>query len=194
MADQEIETFYPKSQSEWRAWLQQYHQSRDSIWLVYYKVSTGIPSLTWSEAVDEALCFGWIDSMKKTIDKDRYRQYFSKRKPTSIWSKINKEKVVDLIQNKQMTQAGMDCITIAKQNGSWSFLDDIDNLIVPDDLQSAFDKYKNSFTFYDKQSNSIKKQLLYWVKTAKRAATRNKRINEIAQLAAEESLPKPITS
>ena len=93
-----------------------------------------------------------------------------------------------------MTQAGMGCITIAKQNGSWSFLDDIDNLIIPVDLRSAFDKHKNAFTFYDKQSNSMQKQLLYWVKSAKRTATRKKRINEIVQLAAEESLPKAFTS
>lgn len=95
------------------------HQTKQSVWLVYFKSSTNVPSVSWSEAVDEALCFGWIDSTKKTIDKERYMQYFIRRKPNSTWSKINKEKVAKLIQNSLMTQAGFDSIEIAKQNGTW---------------------------------------------------------------------------
>ena len=88
MAKKEIETYCPKSRSDWRKWLEKNHQSEQSVWLVYYKKSTNIASLSWSDAVDEALCFGWIDSTKKTIDQERYMQYFSRRKANSNWSKI----------------------------------------------------------------------------------------------------------
>ena len=99
MSKNEVVTYCPKSRQEWRNWLEKNHQLEQSIWLVYFKTSTNLPSITWSDAVDEALCFGWIDSTKKTIDKDSYMQYFSRRKHTSNWSKINKEKVDDLIKN-----------------------------------------------------------------------------------------------
>jgi len=112
MSKSEAERFCPKKQADWRKWLETKHQSKQSIWLTYYKASSSVPSLTWSQALDEALCFGWIDSTKKTIDKERYLQYFSKRKPTSTWSKINKDKIILLLQNNQMKQAGIDCMGI----------------------------------------------------------------------------------
>ncbi|TYP96748.1 hypothetical protein C7447_10647 [Tenacibaculum adriaticum] len=91
---------------------------KKSVWLVYYKSSSTKPTISWSEAVDEALCFGWIDSTKKKINDDSYMQYFCKRKANSIWSKINKEKIAKLIRNNLMTKAGFDSIKTAKQNGS----------------------------------------------------------------------------
>ncbi len=190
MSKTEIETYCPKSRAEWRNWLEKNHQSKQSIWLVYYKTATKIPSLSWSEAVDEALCFGWIDSTKKTIDEERYMQYFCKRKPKSNWSRINKEKVDKLIQNNLMTKAGLVSIETAKQNGTWSVLDDIENLIVPEDLKNALNKNENSITFFQAQSNSIKKLLLYWVMSAKRAETREKRIAEIVESASKGMRPK----
>ena len=189
MSIDKIETYCPKSPAEWRNWLEQNHQSQQSIWLVYYKVSTNIPSISWSEAVDQALCFGWIDSTKKTIDDTRYMQYFSKRKAKSIWSKINKDKVEKLIQNDLMEQAGYTSINTAKENGSWIILDDVEKLIIPKDLQKELNKSKNSMEFFQSQSKSIKKGMLYWVLSAKRIETRNKRISDIVQSAAEGIRP-----
>ncbi|MDR0195849.1 MAG: hypothetical protein LBI73_12070, partial [Myroides sp.] len=87
----EEETYYPQSIEEWRQWLEENHQIKQSVWLVYYTKQSEVPSISWREAVDEALCFGWIDSTKKKVDDTSYIQYFSKRKPNSIWSKVNKE-------------------------------------------------------------------------------------------------------
>jgi uncharacterized protein YdeI (YjbR/CyaY-like superfamily) len=190
MSKNEAETYYPKSQQEWRNWLEKNHQKEQSIWLVYFKASTKVASLSWSDAVDEALCFGWIDSTKKTIDQERYMQYFSKRKPKSNWSKINKEKVEKLTQSNQMTQAGFDSITIAKQNGSWSSLDEVEALIMPDDLTTELAKHKGAFEYFDSLSISAKKILLYWVISAKRADTKQKRIQEIAENASLGLKPK----
>lgn len=106
MQKDEIEIFYPASQAEWRLWLQQNHFSKKAVWLVFYNKKSKIKSITWSEAVDEALCFGWIDSKKISIDKDTSHQFFSKRKPKSTWSKINKNKVEKLIEQGLMTEAG----------------------------------------------------------------------------------------
>ena len=189
MSKKETETYCPKSRTEWRKWLEKNHQSKQSVWLVYYKTSTKVASLSWSEAVDEALCFGWIDSTKKTIDDESYMQYFSKRKPDSTWSKINKEKVAGLIQNNLMTKAGFDSIERAKQNGTWFLMDDIENLIIPEDLKIALNKNKKSMEFFQSQSKSIKKAILYWVVAAKRSETRKKRIEEIAQSAAKGIRP-----
>ncbi|MGS0527029.1 YdeI/OmpD-associated family protein [Zobellia nedashkovskayae] len=93
MSKKEIETFYPINRKEWRLWLKNNHSSSTSVWVIFYKKNTLLPTISWSEAVDEALCFGWIDSTKKTIDSEKYIQYFSKRKTNSIWSKLNKDKV-----------------------------------------------------------------------------------------------------
>ena len=192
MIPKDIETFCPSSVTEWRDWLENNHQSKSSIWLVYYKSATKIPSLTWSEAVDQALCFGWIDSTKKTIDEKRYMQYFSQRKPDSIWSKINKNKVVVLLQTQQMKPAGMKSIEVAKQNGSWSRMDDVENLIVPEVLKNEFDRFDGAYRFYQNQSKSTQKLVLGWIALAKREETQLKRAYEIAKAAAENSLPKQL--
>lgn len=190
MCKKEIETYCPKNQKNWREWLEKNHQSKQSIWLIYFKSSTKVASLSWSEAVDEALCFGWIDSTKKTIDKERYMQYFSRRKPNSTWSKINKDKVAVLIQNNRMAKAGFDSIKTAKQNGTWSLMDDVEKLIIPEDLRIALNKNESSMEFFQNQSKSIKKGMLYWVVIAKRTETRKKRIAEIVQSAAKGTRPK----
>lgn len=190
MLKKEIETFCPKSRTDWRQWLEDNHQSKQSVWLVYFKISTKVDSLSWSEAVDEALCFGWIDSTKKTIDHERYMQYFSKRKPSSTWSAINRDKVANLIQNKLMTKAGYDRITTAKQNGTWLLMEDIEKMIIPEDLKSALEKYNSAIEFFRSQPKSIKMQMMHWVVTAKRAETREKRIKEIAELANKKMNPK----
>ena len=190
MTDKPQATFYPKSRAEWRTWLSENHESAQSIWLIYYRSSSNKPSLSWSDAVDEALCFGWIDSTKKTIDKESYMQYFSKRKPNSMWSKINKEKVAKLIKENLMTDAGFQSIVIAKENGSWNALDDIEALIVPRDLKEALATNREAMAFFNGLSNSAKKLLLHWVTFAKRPETRKKRIVELVESASQGHKPK----
>jgi len=189
MSTQETETYCPKSRADWRKWLEKNHDSEQSIWLVHFKSSTKVASLTWSEAVDEALCFGWIDSTRRPIDEERYMQYFSKRKPKSMWSRINKEKVDQLIQNNLMTQAGLACIDTAKENGSWTFLDKIEALVIPEDLAAALAKYKGAKDYFDGLSKSAKKILLRWVIFTKRIETRQKKILEIEERASENLSP-----
>tara|TARA_R110002096_G_scaffold300753_1_gene495495 strand:+ start:24 stop:482 length:459 start_codon:yes stop_codon:yes gene_type:complete len=147
-------------------------------------------SLSWSDAVDEALCFGWIDSTKKTIDEERYMQYFSRRKSNSMWSKINKEKVANLIENNLMTKSGFDSIATAKQNGSWTILDAVEALVIPEDLKEELANHKGSMEYFDSLSKSVKKILLHWVCFAKRTETRQKRILEIAENASKNLKPK----
>lgn len=189
MPKKEIETYCPKSRADWRKWLEKNHQSKQSVWLIYFRSATKVASLSWSEAVDEALCFGWIDSTKKTIDQERYMQYFSRRKPNSTWSKINKDKVAKLIQGNQMTKAGFESIETAKQNGTWSLMDDVEKLIIPEDLKMALNKNESSMEFFQSQSKSIRKSMLHWVVIAKRPETRKKRISEIARSAAKGMRP-----
>lgn len=181
MALSEQETYCPSSRQDWRKWLEENHSSKQFVWLIYYKASTKIPSLTWSEAVDEALCYGWIDSTKKTIDEKRYMQYFTRRKPSSTWSKINKDKVAQLTEEGLMTEAGLASIKTAKENGSWSLLDDVENLNIPDDLRSALNQYEGAVAFFQSQPKSIQRQMLYYVIIPKRAETRKKRIDEIVK-------------
>lgn len=190
MSSKNEETYYTKSRSDWRKWLVKNHETKQSVWLLFYNNKSGKESISWSDAVDEALCFGWIDSKKQAIDGFSYRQYYSKRKPDSTWSKINKEKVKQLIENGLMTKSGLKSIEVAKQNGSWTILDDIEELIIPKDLKKALKSYKNAFKYFDSQSKSRKKMLLYWVASAKRPETRQKRIEEIAELARIGQKPK----
>jgi len=190
MPSKEIETVCPESRTDWRKWLEKNHQSKQSVWLVFYKKKSKKPTLTWSEAVDEALCFGWIDSVKKTIDTEKYKQYFSKRKAKSNWSKINKDKVEILIEQGLMKEEGYKSIEIAKENGSWIILDGVEELEIPEDLKEEFANYKGSMEYFNSLSKSAKKILLYWVISAKRKETREKRIIEIAENASKNLKPK----
>jgi uncharacterized protein YdeI (YjbR/CyaY-like superfamily) len=190
MSNKEIETYCPKSQTEWRQWLEKNHQPKQSVWLIYYTKKSTIPSLSWSEAVDEALCFGWIDSTRKTIDDFSFIQFFSKRKPKSNWSKINKEKVKQLIDSKKMTKAGYESIETAKQNGYWTILDEVEDLIIPNDLEIAFEKHKGSKDYFLGLSKSARKIILSWIVLAKLQETRQKRIDEVVESAGQNLKPK----
>lgn len=183
-------TYCPASRQEWRKWLEQHHISETSVWLVCYKKNTGKPSISWSDAVDEALCFGWIDSVRKSIDEEKFIQFFGKRKAKGTWSKVNKEKIVQLIETGQMRQAGLDAIETAKQNGSWNILDDVEELNIPKDLEKALKTHKGAQDFFLSLSKSVRKSMLQWLVLAKRPETRQKRIEEIASLAAEKQKPK----
>jgi len=149
-----------------------------------------MPSVSWSDAVDEALCFGWIDSVRRPLDGERYLQFFGRRKPNGTWSKVNKEKVVQLIASNQMTPAGLASIETAKKNGSWTILDEVEELIIPLDLERAFDEYSGSQAFFLGLSKSVRKVMLSWLVMAKLPETRQKRIREIAECAGQLQRPK----
>jgi uncharacterized protein YdeI (YjbR/CyaY-like superfamily) len=185
----EIESFCPTDQQDWRKWLAINHEQKDAVWLIIYKKNSPTPNLTWSEAVDEALCFGWIDSVKKTVDNERYKQYFSKRKAKSNWSKINKAKIDKLSQLGLIAEAGIKSIEIAKKNGSWTILDAVENLEIPLDLDQKLAQTPEAKDYFLSLSKSVQKQVLYWIISAKRPETRQKRIDEIVIAAANREKP-----
>ncbi|PZV17785.1 MAG: hypothetical protein DCF20_05295 [Pseudanabaena sp.] len=185
-----MDTFYPEDQEQWREWLEKNHSKESSIWLIYYKKNSGKPSINYSDAVDEALCFGWIDSKVKSIDQEKYMQFFCVRKPNSVWSKVNKEKVASLIEKNLMTQAGLEAIAIAKSNGSWNILDDVEALIIPDDLMTALSSNLVAKEYFLNLSRTNKRNLLQWITLVKREETRQKRIKEIVFSAQNKRKPK----
>lgn len=190
MQKEEIEIFYPASIAAWRKWLEDNHLSKQAVWLVFYNKSSLKPSISWSEAVDVALCFGWIDSKKIKIDTETAHQFFSRRKPNSTWSKINKEKIQKLINHGLMTPAGYESIETAKQNGTWTILDEVEELIIPRDLEKAFEKHEGSKAYFLSLSKTTKKMILQWIVLAKRPETRQKRIAEIVENGEKNLKPK----
>ena len=186
----DVEDYCPDDKNDWRKWLELNHNKKDAIWLIFYKKKSPNYNLSWSESVDEALCFGWIDSTKRTIDSEKYKQYFSKRKAKSNWSKINKDKVKTLIDQGLIEEEGYKSIEIAKENGSWTILDGVEALIIPEDLKEGFANYKGSIEYFGSLSKSVKKVLLHWVVSAKRKEKRQKRILEIVENASNNLKPK----
>jgi uncharacterized protein YdeI (YjbR/CyaY-like superfamily) len=188
--ENELETFCPKNRQEWREWLQDNHNVKRCIWLIYYKKKSAIPTLTYSDAVDEALCFGWIDSKVKPIDEHTFMQFFCRRKEKSVWSKVNKEKVERLTNEGLMTPSGFEIIEKAKQNGYWNMLDDAEALVIPDDLNKQLEIFPNAKAFFSGLSRSNKRNILQWLVLAKKQETREKRIAEIVELAENGKIPK----
>jgi uncharacterized protein YdeI (YjbR/CyaY-like superfamily) len=189
MPTPETTTFCPASRQHWREWLLAHHAEQQAVWLVYHKKHTGTPSLTWSEAVSEALCFGWIDSQAKPIDADTYRQLFSRRKPRSGWSRVNKEKILQLVAEGQMMPAGLAAIETAQQNGSWALLDEVDALVVPPDLAQALQASPAADSYFASLSRTDRRNLLQWLVLARRPETRQRRLAEIVTLAAQQQKP-----
>lgn len=180
-----IKTFYAKCQSDWRDWLEQNHQSEKSVWLIIYKKESGTPSVYYSDAVDEAICFGWIDSKPNKRDEESYYQFFAKRNPKSNWSKVNKEKVAKLLAKGLIAPAGLEAIETAKQNGTWTALDQVEEMAIPEDLQKAFAENQTAFSNFDKFPRSSKRNILEWIMNAKRPETRQARIDETVRLATD---------
>ena len=190
MATSEIERFYPETREEWRKWLTENHIKKDAIWLILYKKKAAKPTISWSDAVDEALCFGWIDSIKRKLNDESSVQYFSKRKAQSTWSKINKQKVEKLKEAGKMNEAGLACIELAKQNGSWTILDDVEELIIPKDLEVELRAKSDAMDFFLSLGKSVRKAMLQWLVLAKRLETRQNRISIIVEHA-EKGLKPP---
>jgi len=180
-----IPTFYAKNQQAWRNWLKKNHQQEKSVWLIIYKKNSGIPSVYYPEAVDEALCFGWIDSKPNKRDDESYYQFFAQRNPKSKWSKVNRDKVERLMAAGKIATAGLAAITTAQQNGTWNALDDVEAINIPEDLSALFKKNKIAWENFNAFSRSSKRGILEWILNAKKAETRTKRLEETVRLASE---------
>lgn len=176
---EEKELLYFKNAREWREWLHDNHHSSKGVYLIFYRVGSSAESMRWEEAVQVAICYGWIDSTVKKLDDERRRQMFTPRKDKSVWSKLNKTYIEKLIAEDLMHESGLRKIEIAKQNGSWSSLDSVENLEIPKDLAAAFSKNKKAFANYNNFSPSYRKGYLYWLNQAKREETRIARIAQI---------------
>jgi uncharacterized protein YdeI (YjbR/CyaY-like superfamily) len=185
----QLGTIYAQDRKEWRKWLEENHHLSPGIWLIYYKVKSDKPSVRYSEAVKEALCFGWIDSKVKSLDQERYMQIFTPRKSKSVWSKLNKQYIEELIEQGLMTKAGLEKIEVAKLDGSWKILDAIEALIIPQDLEQALLLNETANRYFQAFSKTLKKNILFWIESAKRPETRLKRIEETINAAAQNKNP-----
>jgi uncharacterized protein YdeI (YjbR/CyaY-like superfamily) len=183
--DQSIPLYHPRTRAEWRKWLATNHDRLKGIRLVLIKKGAHIPGIMYSDAVEEALCFGWIDSTPGKVDEQRYTLYVSPRKPKSVWSKINKQRIQKLVKEGQMTEAGLMKIEAARKDGSWNQLDEIDELVMPEDLSRELSANADAKRNFEAFSTSSKKIILFWIASAKREETRQKRIEETVRLAAQ---------
>jgi uncharacterized protein YdeI (YjbR/CyaY-like superfamily) len=172
----ELEQVYAKDRAAWRRWLAKHHSRSPGIWLVFDKKGSRVDRLAYADAVEEALCFGWIDSLVKSLDDTRYMQLFTPRKPKSTWSRVNKERVARLIEQDLMAPAGLKSIEIARANGMWGSLDSVEALEVPDDLAAALAKNPDAARNFAAFAASMRKAYLHWVSRAVRPATRAERI------------------
>ena len=178
-----------RDRAAWRAWLRHHHATSSGVWLVYYKKGSGVPSVTYAEAVEEALCFGWIDSKIHAVDSLRYRQIFTPRKPGSTWSNLNKRRIAALIRGKRMTAAGMAKITAARKDGSWKSLDEVEDLRMPAELTRALAANTRARRYFEEFSDSARKLIIRWITQAKRPETRLRRVHETVRLASLNKKP-----
>jgi uncharacterized protein YdeI (YjbR/CyaY-like superfamily) len=179
-----VKTLYASNIVDWRKWLEANHSQEVSVWLIIYHKKSKISSITYDQAVDEALCFGWIDSKPNKRDGESYYQFFSRRKPKSKWSRINKEKVAKLLAEKRMTPAGLEMVELAKSTGTWNALDQVDRLEEPADLLESIEANPEAFQNWKDFPPSVRRGILEWILNAKTETTRQKRINETVKLAA----------
>lgn len=180
-----VKTLYAPSADAWRNWLASNHVKEKNIWLIIYRKESKTKSVYYPEAVDEALCYGWVDSKPNKRDSESFYQFFAKRNPKSNWSKINKEKVERLLKANKMAAAGMEMISIAKANGTWTALDEVEELVIPPDLKKARKTIPVALTNFEAFPKSVKRGILEWILTAKLPDTRLKRITETVTLAAK---------
>jgi uncharacterized protein YdeI (YjbR/CyaY-like superfamily) len=179
----EIEKIAIESANELRDWLIQNHDTTESVWLVTWKKGSGRPYVSYDEIVDQCLCFGWIDSIPRKLDEKRKMLRISPRNPKSNWSRANKNRIARLTKEDLMQPSGLALVEKAKEIGTWAFLDDVEDLLVPDDLETEFKKYHHAKNYFDKFPASSKRGILEWIKSAKTDSTRQKRISETAQKA-----------
>lgn len=173
------------TRDQFRRWLEHHHDKEDGLWLVYYKKKTGIPSISYDEAVEEALCFGWIDSKVQTIDELRYRQVFTPRRPRSVWSKLNKKRVKMLTDAGLMKPAGLKAVEEGKKSGTWQKAygggSPRKEAVMPDDLKKALEENPAAMENFGEFAPSYRRTYIRWVDAAKRQETREKRIAAVIQ-------------
>jgi uncharacterized protein YdeI (YjbR/CyaY-like superfamily) len=182
---------HPESVEEWRSWLDEHHASSRGVWLVSWKPHTGRPVLPYEDAVLEALAVGWIDSRAGQLDEDRSVLRFTPRRPAGAWARSNKARVEKLIAEGRMRPAGQAAIDVAKQNGAWSILDEVEDLVVPDDLAAELERHPGARAHWDAFSPSARRDLLWWIVQAKRPETRRSRIAQTADKAARGERAHP---
>jgi uncharacterized protein YdeI (YjbR/CyaY-like superfamily) len=180
----------PATPAEWRAWLEDHHEDAPGAWLVTWRKHTGNPTVTYDEAVTEALAVGWVDSKAQRLDEDRTMLWFCPRRPASGWSRPNKERVERLYAEGRMGPAGQRAIDVAQHNGAWSLLDDVENLVVPEDLSAAFDEHPGARAAWETFPRSARRATLEWIVQAKRPATRATRVAEAAEKAGRGERPR----
>jgi uncharacterized protein YdeI (YjbR/CyaY-like superfamily) len=180
-----IKTYHAKSRNEWRKWLEKNHQSEKSVWLIIYHKESKTKTVYYDEAVEEAICFGWVDSKPNKRDEKSYYLFIAQRKPKSNWSKANRDRANKMIGQRLMTAGGQAMIDLAKKTGTWEALVDVQNSVIPTDLQKRFDKNKMAFKNFQAFPPSSKRIILEWILNAKRPDTREKRIDETVSLAAK---------
>lgn len=178
-----VKVVHAKTILQWRKWLLKNHQSEKGVWLVIYKKEAATTGISRNEALDQALCFGWIDSVANKRDEDSFYQYFAQRKPKSNWSGFNKIKIAKLIEEGKMHPSGLKMVELAKETGTWTALEDVENLVIPDDLLRALKKVSKAYANWTKFPASTKRGILDWIKKAKLAETRARRIEDTARLA-----------
>ena len=178
-----IKTFYAKNRKTWRSWLEKNNDKEKSVWLIIYRKDTAKKSVNYTEAVEEALCFGWIDSKANKRDEESFYQFFTRRNLKSNWSRVNKERAAKLIDDRLMTSRGLETIELAKRNGTWTALDKIENLELPIDLKKVLKQNAEAAKYFDAFPRSVKKGILEWIQNGKKEETREKRIKETVSLA-----------
>ncbi|EHQ29496.1 YdeI/OmpD-associated family protein [Mucilaginibacter paludis] len=174
-----------ENREQWHQWLKENHHKAKSVWLVYYKPGSGKTRVSYDDAVDEAICFGWIDSKPNSLDENRSIQFFAPRNPKSNWSKINKQRVERLLADGRMEAAGLQTVSVAKASGSWDALNDVEEMMIPDDLKHALSSVPEAMKHFTAFPRSSKKNILEWLHNAKQPDTRQKRVQETAKLAAQ---------
>jgi uncharacterized protein YdeI (YjbR/CyaY-like superfamily) len=184
----QVPRFQPTSRAAWRAWLRAHHAKSSGVWLVFLKGAER--QLPYADSVEEALCYGWIDSTMRPMDGRSYRQLFTPRKPKSTWSALNKRRAADLIAQRRMRAAGLAAIELAKRNGSWTALDAVEALVVPPDLARALAANTKAKAFFDALAPSSRKGILYWISGVKSAERRAARIAEAISQAAKGLRPR----
>ncbi len=174
------------SRAQWRAWLKLHHAREGGLWLVTWKKTAGGSHLSYAEVVEEALCFGWVDSKPRSLDAKRSMLWLAPRKKGSAWSKPNKERVARLIAAGLMHAAGLAKVAAAKKDGSWTKLDAVEALVVPPDLAAALAAHGRASEHFAAFPRSVKRGILEWIVQAKKPETRLARITETATLAAKK--------
>jgi len=175
-----------KTRRAWRAWLAAHHATASALWLIFYKKHTGRVGLAYEEAVEEALCFGWIDGIRKRIDDEKHTIRFTPRRKNSVWSPTNKKRVAKMISAGGMTEAGLLLVQEAKRSGQWDNADVQRPLAaVPPELKKALAGNKTAGRFFEALAPSYRKQFVWWIASAKRDETRSRRVAEAVRLLAQ---------